>query len=75
MDVFDYIQQCICNMVLCEWRRYARSLAISGYKRGEIEEYLGELVYIFGKNQLGCQYPICACGRPKELARGEGVFR
>ena len=29
----------------------------------EIEEALGKLANMFGKNQLRCLYPSCACGK------------
>ena len=37
---------------------------------GEIEDDLGGLVKMFGRNQLGCQYPIRACGEMEEFSRG-----
>ena len=40
---------------------------------GEIEEDLGELVYMFGRNQLGCQHSICAFGRMKEFVWWEEI--
>ena len=43
---------------------------------GEIEEEdHGGLLNMLGRNQLGCQYPSCACGEMNGFARGEEVAR
>ena len=68
------IRHRIRNMVIFEGRN--RNIFIDIWlKDAEIEEGIGRLVYMLGKNQLGCPYPRCACGRMKEFERGEEVAR
>ena len=50
-----------------ELRKAFREIWIDGQ---EVEMDLGELINMFGRNQLGCQDQGCVSGQVEEFARG-----